>query len=64
MLGAKPGNTAVIVVVPVKNVSVAKPIEPCILLIVATFVIDELQVTNVVKSCVLLSEKWPIAVNC
>src|SRR5439155_1501212 len=43
---------------------VAKPCEPPALLIVATAVLDELQVTWVVRSCVVLSLKVPVAVNC
>ncbi len=34
------------------------------LLIAATDVADELQVTDEVRSCVLLSEKVPVAVSC
>jgi len=34
------------------------------LLIVATAVFDEFQVTNVVRVCVVLSEYVPVAVNC
>jgi hypothetical protein len=36
--------------------AVANPWDPAALLIVATAVLDELQVTAVVKSCVVLSE--------
>jgi hypothetical protein len=36
--------------------AVANPLEPAALLTVATPVLDELQVTAVVKSCVVLSE--------
>jgi len=42
----------------------ARPIEPAALLIVATPVFVEDQVTCVVRSCVELSEKTPVAVNC
>lgn len=42
---------------------VAKPLEPAALLIVATEPGEELQVTAVVISCVLLSENVPVAVN-
>jgi len=45
-------------------VAVASPLEPAALLIVAMFVLEELQVANVVKSCVELSEYIPRAVNC
>src|SRR2546422_11648394 len=43
---------------------VANPCDPAALLIVATPVADELQVTWVVRSCVVLSLKVPVAVNC
>ena len=56
-------NVAVIVDVPAAT-EVAFPLEPEALLMVATDVTDELQVTNVVRSCVVLSEKVPVAVNC
>jgi len=56
-------DSAVIVVDPAVT-AVASPIEPAALLIVATPVLVELQVTAVVKSCVVLSEKVPMAVNC
>jgi hypothetical protein len=46
---------AVIIVDPVAT-GVADPLEPAALLIVATPVLDELQVTAVVRSCVVLSE--------
>src|SRR5207247_9047036 len=39
-------------------------LDPPALLIVATAVLDELQVTWVVRSCVVLSLKVPVAVNC
>src|SRR2546427_13126807 len=58
-----PPKVAVIVVVPVAT-DVAKPCEPPALLIVATPVLDELHVTWVVRSCVVLSLKVPVAVNC
>ncbi len=48
-------DVAVIVVDPVAT-AVANPLEPAALLIVATPVLDELQVTAVVKFCVVLSE--------
>lgn len=38
----------------------ARPVE----LIVAAFVFDEAQVAVFVKSCVVLSEKVPVALNC
>jgi hypothetical protein len=46
---------AVIVVDPVAT-GVADPLEPAALLIVATAISDELQVTAVVRFCVVLSE--------
>jgi hypothetical protein len=48
-------DKAVIVVAPVVS-KVASPLEPEVLLIVATFVFEELQVTEVVISFVVLSE--------
>jgi hypothetical protein len=48
-------DAAVIVVDPVAA-AVADPLDPAALLIVATPVLDELQVTAVVRSCVVLSE--------
>ena len=58
-----PANVAVIVVEPAA-VEVANPLEPAALLIAATPVLDELQVADAVRSCVVLSEKVPVAVNC
>src|SRR5436190_1973197 len=43
---------------------VARPFDPLALLIVATPGLDELQVTWVVRSCIVLSLKVPVAVNC
>lgn len=51
-------DVAVIVVDPAATAA-ANP-----LLMVATPVLDELQVTEAVKSCVVLSENVPVAVNC
>ena len=48
-------DVAVIVADPVSTKE-ANPLEPASLLIVATARFDELQVTAVVKSCVVLSE--------
>ena len=50
-----PEDVAVMVVVPA-DTAVAFPLEPASLLIVATEAADELQVTAVVRSCVVLSE--------
>src|SRR6266700_3997680 len=63
VLPETPPKVAVIVVVPAAT-DVAKPCEPPALLIVATAAPDELQVTWVVRSCVVLSLKVPVAVNC
>ena len=57
------GSVAVIVVEPVV-MDVAKPWDTAALLMVATVVDDELQIADVVKFCVVLSEKNPVAVNC
>lgn len=56
-------DVAVIVVEPVAT-KVANPLEPAALLMAATAVADELQVTVVVTSCVVLSENVPVATNC
>ena len=56
-------DAAVIVVDPVATAA-ADPLEPVALLIVATPVLDELHVAAPVRSCVVLSEKVPVAVNC
>src|SRR2546425_6840954 len=58
-----PPKVAVIVVVPAAT-DVARPFDPLALLIVATPGLDELQVTWVVRSCIVLSQKVPVAVNC
>lgn len=52
-------DVAVIVVVPVAT-DLAKPE----VLIVTALVLDEFQITEVVKSCVKLSEYIPVAINC
>src|SRR4029077_14123525 len=44
--------------------AVARPFEPDALLTVATLVAEEPQVTTAVRSCVELSVKVPVAVNC
>ncbi len=56
-------DTAVLVVVPCA-IAVASPFEPVALLIDATPVVDEFQVTAAVRSCIVLSENVPVAVNC
>ena len=56
-------SVAVIVVVPTAT-ELASPSLPAALLIVAVPGLLELQVTAVVRSCVVLSENVPVAVNC
>lgn len=56
-------EVAVTVVVPIP-VLVARPLLPRLLLTTATAVFAELQVTEVVRSCVLPSVKVPVAANC
>jgi hypothetical protein len=56
-------EVAVIVVEPAAT-EVASPLEPAALLIAATPAVDELQVTAVVRFCVVPSENVPVAVNC
>jgi hypothetical protein len=57
-----PEKFAVIVVVPSAR-DVASPFEPGVLLMVATPVSEEFQVTDDVRSSVVLSEKVPVAMN-
>ena len=52
------------ILLPPTATAVAIPLVPDPLLIVATPVFDENQVTDVVRSCVVLSENVPVAVNC
>jgi hypothetical protein len=56
-------DVAVIVVEPLAP-AVAFPLEPEVLLIGATPISDDVQITNDVISCVVLSENVPMAVNC
>jgi hypothetical protein len=56
-------DVAVIVDVPAARQD-ARPLDPAALLIAAEAVLDELQVTDAVKSCVVPSEYLPVAVNC
>ncbi len=56
-------KAAVITVAPVPT-DVASPLEPAALLIVATELSDEVQTTDWVMSCVVLSSYVPVAVNC
>jgi hypothetical protein len=58
-----PPNVAVIVVEPAVT-DVARPLEPDALLMVATPAVNEFQVTDVVRFCVVPSEYVPVAVNC
>jgi hypothetical protein len=59
VLPLTPPKVAEMVVVPAAAV-VARPVAP----IVATFAFEEVQVTCVVRSCVVASEYVPVAVNC
>ena len=56
-------SVALTVVAPMLK-ELARPLEPAALEMVATAVFEEAQVTKVVKFCVELSEKVPVAVNC
>jgi hypothetical protein len=56
-------DVAVIVVVPAAA-EVVSPLEPAALLTAATAAADEFQFISVVRSCVVLSENVPVAVNC
>ena len=46
------------------DTAVAEPAEPAVLLTVATAVLDELHVTDVVIFCVVPSENVPVATSC
>ena len=56
-------EVAVIVEVPIPML-LPNPCEPDVLLMVATVAVEELHTTVLVISCVLLSVKVPVAVNC
>ena len=56
-------EVAVTVLVPVPALD-ARPWLPLALLIVATLVCEELHCTEAVRSCVVLSLKVPVALNC
>ena len=56
-------NVAVIVVSPAAA-GVARPLEPAALLMAATAEEDELQLTDAIRSCVVLFEYVPTASNC
>jgi hypothetical protein len=58
------GSVAVIVIGPPAAFEVASPSEPTALLMVATTVFDELQITVDVRFCVVRSEYVPVAINC
>jgi hypothetical protein len=58
-----PPDVAVTVVEPMPE-PVAKPCEPLTLLMVALVASEELQVAPAVTSCVVPSEKVPVAINC
>ncbi len=58
-----PPDVAVIVVVPPAT-ALATPFVPDVLLMVATAVDDELQLTELVRFCVLPSLNVPVASNC
>jgi hypothetical protein len=60
-----PKKDAEILVEPIlKKEAVAMPWNPCTLLMVALVASEDTQVTDVVRSCVLLSEKCPVAEYC
>jgi hypothetical protein len=58
-----PPHVAAIVVVPVAS-EVTRPLDPAVLLIVATVWDEEFQDANAVRSCIVLSENVPVAMNC
>ncbi|MDR3579358.1 MAG: hypothetical protein P4L44_05300 [Oryzomonas sp.] len=66
-IGCETAMVAVIVAVPAAT-AVAAPLLPAVLLMVATavfvLVLEELQVTDEVRSCVVPSENVPVALNC
>jgi len=57
------GSVALIVVVPTAF-AVASPLEPGALLMVAEAMCEGVQVTDVVRSCVVASVYVPVAINC
>ena len=63
MFDVVPENIAVIEVLPSAS-DVTSPLEPDVLLMVAIPVSEEIHVTNDDKSCVVLSENFPVAINC
>lgn len=58
-----PACAAVIVAVPVAT-PVSRPSLPAVLLTTAILVAEELQLTELVRSCVLPSENVPVAASC
>jgi hypothetical protein len=58
----RPPDVAVMVVEPAFT-EVASPMDPDAMLMVATEAADELQVADVVRSCVVPSEYVPVAAN-
>ena len=67
MLEVTPEKSAVMFVESGRRLAkeiVANPFVPAALLIVATAVLDETHVTDVVKSCRVPSVNIPVAVNC
>ena len=58
-----PARLALIFVVPTLDVD-ARPFDPAALLMLATLLFEDAQVTVAVRSCVELSVYKPVAVNC
>ncbi len=58
-----PENIAVISAAPTLSDD-ARPFEPAVLLTVATVVFDEVHVAQVVRFCMVMSARVPVAVNC
>ena len=57
------GSVAVIVIGPPAAFEVASPLEPAALLMVATTGLEDVQVTDDVRFCVVRSEYIPVAIN-
>ena len=64
--GAEPVNVPLVAVILTAPafLAIAKPLEPDVLLTSATLASEDAQVTLLVRFCVLLSVKMPVAVNC
>jgi hypothetical protein len=58
------GSVAVIVMGPPTVKAVASPLKPAALLMVATAVFEDVQVTDDVRSCVGPTVYVPVAINC